>query len=91
MSEKKQTTIPEARSMSNDEYQRFKDAGMEPVYYTEDKLNRYGQSLVESREWVIENIYGGNFSGDVSRGELMRVAQKTIAITNGFEEEIKNS
>jgi hypothetical protein len=89
--EKIKTDIPTARGMTNGEYKKFKEAGHDPVFFTVEKSVDYGKSIIESREWVIEHIYGGNFSDDVSRGDLMALAEKTMRITNGFEAEIKNS
>ena len=89
--ETKKTEIPAPRGMTNGEYRNFKAAGHDPIFFTEEQNRDYPKSIVESREWVLENIYGGNFSDDVSRGKLMALANKTIAITNGFvEAETKN-
>lgn len=88
--ETRKTEIPAARGMTNGEYKKFKDAGHDPVFFTAEQERDYGKNIVKSREWIIENIYGGNFSDDVSRGQLMALAEKTIKITNGFEEEVKN-
>jgi len=89
--EKLKTDIPAARGMTNGEYKKFKEAGLDPIFFTPEKMENYGPSIVESKEYIIENIYGGNFSDDVSRGDLMALAEKTMRITNGFETETKNS
>jgi hypothetical protein len=89
--EKLKTELPAARGMTNGEYKKFKESGHDPVFFTTEKLENYGKSIVESKEYIIKEIYDGNFSDDVNRGDLMALAEKTMRITNGFEAEIKNS
>lgn len=78
---------PKARAMTNGEIRALLEAGLDPAQW-EDKPN-YMTKLFTN--WVIDNIYKGTDFNEVPQPDCTKLALDTYRLTNGSEEDEKNS
>ena len=86
MADEKKHIIP-IRSLTVKEMRELRKAGFDPAFADKDSGIDATTGMVD---WILDNIYGDQITGDMPYSEAFRVATDTYAMTYGRESEVKN-
>lgn len=88
MAQTAKVQVPKARAMTNGEMRTLLDAGLDPAQWDKDKPN-YMTKLFTN--WVCDNLYKDFDFKDTPQPDCTKLALDTYKLTNGSDEDEKNS